>query len=149
MIVLLGLDVVTKWLSANHLPPLLPIGYPFGGIPLFEMSGITASLNQVRNGGAAWGVLQGFPALLAIARIVCAGILFFSKNRTLAFLLIATGALGNGIDFWIYGKVIDFIYLTFWGYSFPVFNLADCCITIGALLLLFSPKNAPVKASHS
>ena len=138
--ILLGADLLTKYLCTKFLSPLLYTGYPFGGIPLFEAGGVTASLNQVRNSGAAWGMMQGFPGVLAILRIASAAFLFLAKSKNVAYLLIAIGALGNGIDYFVYGQVIDFIYMTFWGYSFPVFNLADSFITIGAVLLFLLPK---------
>ena len=58
-----------------------------------------------------------------------------------AFSLILGGAIGNLIDRICFGHVIDFIHCTFWGYEFPIFNIADSCITIGVLsLLLFSSR---------
>jgi signal peptidase II len=46
----------------------------------------------------------------------------------------------------LYGHVVDFLHFTFWGYSFPIFNLADTYITLGVigLLLMPRPKSLPV-----
>ncbi|MBU6446833.1 MAG: signal peptidase II, partial [Verrucomicrobia bacterium] len=60
--------------------------------------------------------------------------------------LVVTGAIGNVLDYCLYGHVIDFIHFTFWGYSFPIFNVADSCITIGILTLLLLPKQKKVQA---
>ncbi len=143
----LSLDLFSKFLCAKFLSPMTSVDYPFGGVPLFQGGGITASLNQARNSGAAWGMLQGFPGFLAVARFAAAAFLLCSKHLNLASMLVAVGALGNGIDYFLYGQVVDFVYFTFWGYSFPVFNLADCCITIGAFLMLFGYRRTSKAAS--
>ena len=53
-----------------------------------------------------------------------------------ALLLLAAGALGNGLDRLTHGHVVDFIYLSHW----PVFNVADVYIMAGAVLLLWSSR---------
>lgn len=55
-------------------------------------------------------------------------------GNSLFIILIIAGAIGNMIDRLRFGCVIDFINLKFW----PVFNLADIFITLGAILLLYS-----------
>ena len=58
------------------------------------------------------------------------------KERNVWLGLIAVGALGNIVDYSLYGHVIDFFHFTFWGYSFPVFNWADSYITVGLFFFL-------------
>ncbi|WP_296227127.1 signal peptidase II [Ralstonia sp. UBA689] len=53
-----------------------------------------------------------------------------------ALALILGGALGNVIDRLIYGHVVDFLDFYLRGYHWPAFNVADCGITIGAVLLI-------------
>jgi signal peptidase II len=53
-------------------------------------------------------------------------------EANMGVILILSGAIANLIDRWQFGCVVDFIDLKFW----PVFNLADTFITIGAVLLL-------------
>lgn len=143
---LLGLDVATKILALNWIPPLEFGPYPFGGIPIFSLGGITCSLNHVVNSGAAWGVFAGHAGLLfALRTIIILALIFFVPKR-LALWLVVTGAIGNVIDYCLYGHVIDFIHFTFWGQSFPIFNVADACITIGILSLLILPKQKKVQA---
>ena len=55
-----------------------------------------------------------------------------SRITIFSIILIVSGGLSNAIDRIIFGCVIDFIDLRFW----PVFNLADTCITIGAIILV-------------
>ncbi len=63
--------------------------------------------------------------------------------QALALSLLAAGALGNGVDRLGRGWVVDYLDL---GTSislvahFPVFNLADVCVTLGAALLLLVPR---------
>lgn len=78
-------------------------------------------------------------SLLAIA-IVIFLIRLLSKAETkklaVGLGLIIGGALGNVIDRYIYGAVIDFLDFHINEYHWPAFNFADSCITIGAILLL-------------
>lgn len=117
-----------------------------GGIPIFKnfLGGIDFSLNLALNRGAAWGFFSEFQMPLLILRIiiVCALLiyLFFinvQKNMCFPLVLIITGAIGNITDFFLYGSVVDFFLVTFWGWHFPLFNLADSLITIGVIIILF------------
>lgn len=53
-----------------------------------------------------------------------------------ALALILGGALGNVIDRLVYGHVVDFLDFHLHGYHWPAFNVADCGICIGAVLLI-------------
>jgi signal peptidase II len=138
---LLCLDIATKMLAIHYIPPFSASSYPFGGIGIFSLGGITFSLNYIVNTGAAWGVFAGYSGLLfALRTLIILALLFFVPKR-LPLWLVVTGAIGNAIDYCLYGHVIDFLHFTFWGYSFPIFNIADSCITIGVIcLILFSGK---------
>lgn len=54
----------------------------------------------------------------------------------LPFSLIIAGALGNLIDRFRFGYVVDFIEWYYKSYSWPVFNIADSCIVVGAVLMI-------------
>ncbi|MGB7977651.1 MAG: signal peptidase II [Chlamydiales bacterium] len=142
-VLLLVLDIGTK-IAAIHWVPYLSYGpYPFGGFGIFSCGGVTCSLNYIINTGAAWGVFGGHPGwLFAIRGVIILALLLFVPKR-LPIWLVLTGAVGNAIDYCLYGHVIDFFHFTFWGYSFPIFNIADACITIGILSLFLFP--APLK----
>ena len=141
----LGCDFLSKEWAVNHLPLIhWSEGYPFHGIGMFQLGPFTFSLNFVTNTGAAWGLFAGKAGLLFGIRIaiICALVSFLAlfnkgKNPLFPMGLILTGAIGNALDYWRYGYVIDFLHFTFWGSSFPVFNLADSYITVGAILLFF------------
>ncbi len=53
-----------------------------------------------------------------------------------AFALIMGGAAGNLLDRVVRGRVVDFIYVHYYAWSYPVFNLADSAITIGVAIIL-------------
>jgi signal peptidase II len=95
----------------------------------------------VQNTGAAFSILQGHTLFLilftAIAMSVCvyAIITDFFKSTLInwALLLCVGGGLGNIIDRIRLNYVIDFIECTF--FDFPVFNIADIAVTVGAGLI--------------
>ena len=63
------------------------------------------------------------------------------KNRSqtrllLALTLILSGALGNVIDRVAFGHVIDFLLFYWQNWYYPAFNVADSCITLGAILMI-------------
>jgi len=120
--------------------------YPYGGIGIFkDFLGISFSINYVDNTGAAWGLLAKYPHFLFSIRIfIVIGLLIylakfnFDKAKDLPLLLIITGAIGNILDFIFYRKVIDMFHFNFWGYSYPIFNLADAMITVGIVWLFIT-----------
>jgi signal peptidase II len=56
---------------------------------------------------------------------------------SVAYCLILAGAIGNLIDRFILGYVVDFLDFHFKGHHFPAFNIADSSITIAAFLLIY------------
>ncbi len=121
---------------------LLPFGYPGVEItPFFN-------LVHVYNKGAAFSFLadQGgwqrwFFALFAIgvSAAMTVGLRRQAANQlwlNLAFVLVIGGAIGNLIDRLVYGHVVDFLLFYWQGYIFPAFNLADCAITVGAVMIV-------------
>lgn len=98
-------------------------------------------ITYVRNDGGAFSLLAGKPLFFIIVNIVViTGILIFiflrpEENKILltSLAMIASGGIGNNlIDRVRYGYVIDFIDFRI----FPVFNIADILITVGAFVLL-------------
>ncbi len=97
-------------------------------------------LTLIRNRGAAFGILKN-QAPLFIFISIFAVILIYSALRNnkhkkysfynISLALILSGALGNLIDRLRLGYVIDFLDFRIW----PVFNVADSAITVGAILL--------------
>ena len=101
------------------------------------------SITLVHNTGAAFGIFRDQAAFfviisgLAIASILTYIIRSGTKSsflRNIALSLVLGGAVGNLIDRLRFGYVIDFLDFKVW----PVFNIADSAITIGAFLLIIS-----------
>lgn len=61
---------------------------------------------------------------------------------SLALVLIVGGAIGNLIDRSLYGYVVDFLHVYYQNWHYPIFNIADCAITIGAALLIWDSFSA-------
>ena len=136
---LVGCDHVTKHLAKTALE---------SGPPHTLAAGIL-ELDYTENTDSGFGLLRWVsPAirtpLLTIAQLG-GGLAFLvlclrrrlSKPARLALLLLAAGAFGNGLDRLAHGHVIDFIHLTHW----PVFNVADIYITVGAVLMILAFRN--------
>ena len=100
------------------------------------------SFTYVQNKGAAFGMLQGARVFFIILTVVVFGALIFYLVKTrpqshlekTALTFIAGGAIGNFIDRLALSYVRDFIEVTF--IDFPVFNIADCFVCIGAGLYI-------------
>ena len=97
---------------------------------------------NVQNTGAAWGMFSGKVIWLVVASVVMIVGLFvfnhFIKNKNtfycIGFGLVIGGAVGNLVDRIVFNYVRDFIFLDFWP-SFPVFNVADAFLCVGALMI--------------
>jgi signal peptidase II len=70
--------------------------------------------------------------------------LFINKRKQwqIPLCMIIAGAIGNVIDYFLYGHVIDMIHVVLWGYDYPVFNVADSAIFLGIAALLLTPTKA-------
>ena len=99
----------------------------------------------IHNTGGAWGMLSGYTWLLVsmtlVIMLVCIALLmrYGVKNKLIfwSLILVLSGGVGNMIDrIFRDGEVIDFLHFAFFK-SFPVFNIADIAIVIGAGLLMF------------
>jgi len=139
IVFLLCFDQATKWLIARQIPL-------YGTrkvIPGFF------SLTHIRNKGAIFGFFSHagsrfvFLALIVASLVALALVVFYfiktpaaDRGMKLALSLILAGALGNQIDRVGRGYVIDFLDLYVRNRHWPFFNVADSCITIGAILLL-------------
>lgn len=101
------------------------------------------SIFYIRNTGAAFGMFSSHTVLLTIITllIIYVFIKHVNKNKfntleEVSYGLIFGGAVGNLFDRIINGYVIDFFSFNIFGYSFPVFNVADICVVIGVFLLI-------------
>lgn len=102
-------------------------------------------ITKIHNRGAAWSLFMGGRYLLIIIAVCAFGILltyekcFRYKERTvLGFAFIYGGLIGNLMDRFFLGYVIDYLELIIFNYHFPIFNLADICLVIGFGLLMLA-----------
>jgi signal peptidase II len=116
----------------------------------------------LRNTGAAWGFLGNLPEnirpyLFYVVTVVAMIIIFIFFLKTpskqvlsrLAILFIFSGAAGNFLDRVLLHYVIDWINFKWnlfgWYYDYPVFNIADSVVTIGAVLLVIDTVKEDIK----
>lgn len=104
----------------------------------------TLQLNLAFNNGMAFGQGTGFgPVIGVVATLVIVFLLASLRNETsrlstIGMGLLIGGAAGNLIDrlfrgdAWLRGAVVDFIDFQW----FPIFNVADICVNVGAVLLI-------------
>lgn len=107
-------------------------------------------LTYTANPGAAFSLFANLPpwlrtaflcATATVAAIIVLVLLVRGQDTRLtawALALILAGAVGNLIDRLRSGVVIDFIDVHYYSHHYPVFNLADCAITVGVGLILLS-----------
>ena len=133
ILLLVGLDQWTKYLAILHLKGQDNIVWWEN---VFE-------LEYRENTGAAFSIMQGQSGFLigftSIALLLVAIFLVRSKLGKISWVrvtgsLILDGGIGNLIDRLFRGFVVDFLYFSL--IDFPVFNVADCCVVIGAVLLM-------------
>jgi len=109
-------------------------------------------LTNTRNSGVAFGALGGAGLIVAILIGLSLALLigYFVANRDTPWLwlpvgLLLGGALGNLIDRAVEGAVIDWIDPVAW----PAFNIADACIVVGVLALLWVVEGRPKRTPAS
>jgi signal peptidase II len=127
-------QIVKQWVVAT---------YPLGGVGQYIGLGFRFTYEQ--NTGAAFSLFRGNPyALGTLSAVVSVAILTYLivQRKTLgtlqryALASILAGAVGNMIDRFRLGYVVDFIHFRIPGFNFAVFNVADSCVVIGAALLI-------------
>lgn len=103
-------------------------------------------LSYVQNEGSAWNILyvsQWFfiiLSLLAIYTIISYFLLDvnITKIEAFAYASILGGIIGNLIDRFIHGYIIDYIDILIGSYHYPIFNLADSFIVIGVVIIIWT-----------
>ncbi len=145
---ILALDQATKWLALDNLN----LGI---SIPVLPFLSWTLACNK----GAAFSLFQDFGGLLGVIAAAISAYLIFEIWRLrggwlegASYSLILAGALGNLADRLQHACVIDFVHVHYGWFNFPVFNVADSAITLGAagwiwLLLVSARRGASGEAA--
>jgi signal peptidase II len=141
-----GLDRLTKSLAEDHL----------AGRPPIVVIPKVVQLRYATNSGGAFSLFPNHPWVFFVATVVVCAAILLSSRRVLSVAsavasgLVLGGAIGNLTDrivrgSGVSGRVVDFIDFHVW----PVFNVADSCIVIGALLLVFYGVRREARAESS
>lgn len=123
-------DQLTKYMVVDFIKPV-------ESIPVIDN---LLNFTYLENRGAAFGILQNqrWIFIVVTSLIIFVFIYIFAKYEVKskilywAMILIVAGGIGNLIDRVFLGYVVDFISVSFFP---PIFNFADCCVTVGACLL--------------
>ena len=102
------------------------------------------NIMYVRNTGAAFSIMENSRVFFIVIGMVAIYLIwrFFIKDKQLnnyyivIYSMLIAGIIGNMIDRILYGYVIDYLSFNIFGYSFPVFNLADTFIVVSIIMLI-------------
>ena len=159
---LLALDQWTKfWAVANFAAPTAANIYSTTDPAKPFLPGLV-ELTRIHNYGAAWSSFSGQKWLLiGLTAVLLTVILVLVARKVVrhpvglvACTLILTGGVGNLIDRVRMGYVVDMFHFEFWP-SYPVFNVADMCVVVGAILgsiyymWLYEKYDAPAKKGET
>ncbi len=134
--------ICAAWLLLDQVVKALLSGYAQGMVVCSILFGLI-DIRIVFNTGAAWGIFAGNPVLLGVVSVaVCALLLAYfvwdlkgiPLVQIAGIALVIAGGVGNAIDRFAQGYVLDYLSTTFM--DFPVFNVADIGVTCGIVLLL-------------
>jgi signal peptidase II len=150
---IIAADQATKWwiLTSVMQPPRVVELAPFFNIVLTWNRGVSFGLFNTDSTVGPW-------ILSAVALAVVVLLVVWLSRGPSRFVatglgLIVGGAVGNVIDRFVHGAVVDFLDAHLAGYHWPAFNVADSAICIGAAVLvidsLFAGRNRKVKMPES
>lgn len=136
LIILIGIDQLSKFWVRTNLINGKQIDIIPDGVLNFQYH---------QNNGAVWGIMSGKIDFLRIFTLIILLVIIFlyikipngKRYQALKILAISiiAGAIGNLIDRFYLGYVVDFIYFEL--IDFPLFNFADMCLTISSFVLFF------------
>ncbi|GHB95128.1 signal peptidase II [Cerasicoccus arenae] len=140
--VVLILDQVSKLWIVNTVPPGAS---PYDGGLIAVIPGFFYIIH-VYNDGAAWGMFSGYSYILGFLGAIALGAIFYFRQQLelyrpfvqVIFGLLIGGIVGNMIDRFAYGHVVDFLDFHFGSYRYPAFNIADSGITVGVALYVIA-----------
>ncbi len=136
LVLLIAIDQWTKVIASSKLMNKDP----------FVIIDQVFQFQYLENRGAAFGILQNqrwFFVITGIIILIAIAYIYYKMPATKMYnllrilaVLMAAGAIGNMIDRVVNNYVVDFIYFEL--IDFPIFNVADCYVTVSAALLIIS-----------
>jgi signal peptidase II len=151
---LIALVLVVDQLSKVWVIQNFSLGESVSLLPVFNFT-------YARNYGAAFSFLgdaggwqRWFFTLIAVVVSIVLAVWLSRLAKTqlklsLALSLIISGAIGNLIDRSLYGYVVDFLHVFYQSWHYPIFNIADCAISIGAVLLIWDSFSSETQKATS
>jgi signal peptidase II len=137
-LIIVAADQLTKWFVISHfeLYEVMPLG-PFLELTRLHNTGAAFSLLAQAGGWQRWFFIGlagaiGVAIVLWLRRLPARGYPWLS----IGLAMILGGAIGNAIDRFSEGHVIDFLHFHWQDAYFPAFNVADIGITTGAIMLV-------------
>lgn len=162
------LDQLSKWLVLEYIirKEIQPNSSPLGLVEWLTTSGPRwnpvrievwpfFNISMVWNEGISFGLFNDMGVyLLSALSLLIAGVfaIWLTKAtgwvQTVGLAAVIGGAVGNVIDRFHFGAVADFLDFHAFGWHYPSFNVADCAITVGIVLLVLDgiflePKRKP------
>ncbi len=139
--ILVLIDQVTKYMSVYLLR--------LYQVTRLDLIGTFFAIEVEFNRGVSWGLLHSnstglFVAVTASVMLITLVIAVYTYKQfkegasIIAELLIMSGSLSNIIDRVWHGGVLDWISISFFGWDFPIFNVADSYILLGVLYYMLS-----------
>jgi len=123
-VIVVLIDQLSKLIVRSHLS----IGEKIGDLFF---------LTHIRNTGIGFGLLQNLNLIWLVITVIVVGMVIYYREewnnfpKEIGAMLVLGGGVGNGLDRIFFGSVIDFIGVGWW----PVFNIADSAVVIGAFVL--------------
>jgi len=138
------LDQLTKLYILHTVDPEYPVEVIEGFFRLVSWG----------NSGAAWGIFPNSNMLLAVISLVTLVALYLFRKSfqihrpscQVAFGLISGGIMGNVIDRFRYGHVVDFLDFSWNNHHWPAFNVADSAICVGVGIYIVATSFRPQSA---
>ena len=145
-------DQVTKQIAIATLKDSSPVTY-FFGIVKFVYAENTGAFGSL---GSDWSEVPRWIFLKVLPLVALVGILIYiirnqliPRFELIALALIVGGGLGNMIDRFLFGYVVDFLYIGYGPVGTNIFNIADVLIVIGGCMLIIFSFIQPKKEEEA
>jgi signal peptidase II len=137
--VLVVLDQATKWVAIAKLPYQVQIEF-IPGVWNWHLTHNTGAAFSFLADAGGWQHHFFVGLALLISVVLTVALRRFAREdwrNAFPFALIIAGALGNLVDRLRFGYVVDFVEWYLGSFYWPVFNIADSCIVVGAVLMVW------------
>ena len=137
--VLIVLDQATKWVAIAKLPYQVQVEF-IPGVWNWHLTHNTGAAFSFLADAGGWQHHFFVALAILISVVLTVALRRFAREdwrNAFPFALIIAGALGNLVDRLRFGYVVDFVEWYLGSFYWPVFNIADSCIVVGAVLMVW------------